>query len=146
MRLSQRTKDLIKICALENDLIRENLPINWLISSLNFGELGGKEGGDDFLTSGITRIKFWNYCLLITPLVLNNSNLWLILSETQVFNNFNKDNDPYGEHDFGNFKIHGETYYFKFDYWENDKMEFGAENHLKYECYRGLTIMNSSEY
>ena len=66
------------------------------------------------------------------------------------FNDFNKDNDPYGEHDFGSIKINQPVnegnYYFKIDYYQNKDMDFGAENHLLGSCYRAITIMHSSEY
>jgi hypothetical protein len=38
-----------------------------------------------------------------------------ILQKVRNFNNFNKDNDPYKEHDFGLFTHRGETIYWKID-------------------------------
>ena len=39
-----------------------------------------------------------------------------ILAMVQGFNDFNKSNDPYGEHDFGAFDFDGITYFWKIDY------------------------------
>jgi Protein of unknown function (DUF3768) len=37
------------------------------------------------------------------------------------------DNDPHGEHDFGNFKLCGRTFYFKIDAYD-ENLEFGSED------------------
>jgi uncharacterized protein DUF3768 len=50
-----------------------------------------------------------------------------VLLAVQSFSNFTKDNDPHGEHDFGTFKIEGETYFFKIDYYALD-MDGGSED------------------
>ena len=50
-----------------------------------------------------------------------------VLLAVQSFSNFTKDNDPHREHDFGNFKVEGETYFFKVDYYALD-MESGSED------------------
>ena len=69
----------------------------------------------------------------------------LILA-VQSFSNFTKDNDPHGEHDFGNFEIEGETYFWKIDYYDLD-LRFGAEDPSDPEkTTRVLTIMRADEY
>ena len=69
----------------------------------------------------------------------------LILA-VQSFSNFTKDNDPYGEHDFGSFEIEGETYFFKLDYYAPD-MDGGSEDPADPEkTARVLTIMRADEY
>ena len=50
-----------------------------------------------------------------------------VLLAVQSFSNFTKDNDPHREHDFGNFNVEGETYFFKVDYYALD-MEAGSED------------------
>jgi Protein of unknown function (DUF3768) len=40
-----------------------------------------------------------------------------LLERVRRFDQFSKDNDPYGEHDFGNFQLAGQTYFFKVDYY-----------------------------
>jgi hypothetical protein len=69
-----------------------------------------------------------------------------VLLAVQSFSNFTKDNDPHREHDFGNFKVEGETYFFKVDYYALD-MEAGAEEPADPNVTtRVLTIMRADEY
>ena len=69
----------------------------------------------------------------------------LILA-VQSFSNFTKDNDPHREHDFGNFEIEGETYFWKIDYYDLD-LKFGSEDPADPEkTARVLTIMRADEY
>ncbi len=49
-----------------------------------------------------------------------------VLLAVRSFCNFTKDNDPHREHDFGNFEIEGETYFWKIDY--DPEMRFGSED------------------
>ena len=50
-----------------------------------------------------------------------------ILQKIQLYNDFTKANDPYGEHDFGEVKFNGEKIFWKIDYYAPD-MEHGSEN------------------
>ena len=69
-----------------------------------------------------------------------------VLLAVQSFSNFTKDNDPHGEHDFGNFQIADETYFFKVDYYALD-MDGGSEDPADPEqTARVLTIMCADEY
>ncbi len=69
-----------------------------------------------------------------------------VLLAVQSFSNFTKDNDPHGEHDFGNFQIEGETYFWNIDYYDL-AMQFGSENPADPEqTTRVLTIMRADEY
>jgi hypothetical protein len=69
----------------------------------------------------------------------------LILA-VQTFSNFTKDNDPHGEHDFGDFEIKGETYFFKIDYYALD-LAGGSEDPADPSATeRVLTIMRADEY
>jgi hypothetical protein len=59
---------------------------------------------------------------------------------------FDNANDPHKEHDFGSFKIDGETFFFKTDYYSPD-MEGGSEDpSCPEKTTRVLTIMFASEY
>ena len=59
--------------------------------------------------------------------------------------NFNEDNDPYGEHDFGSVDIEGiPEVFWKIDYYEDAGMEYGTEDTTK--AYRVLTVMLASDY
>ena len=64
----------------------------------------------------------------------------------QRFANFNADNDPHGEHDFGSFEIAGEKFFWKIDYYDL-ACEFGSEDPADPDKTTSvLTIMLSDEY
>ncbi len=64
----------------------------------------------------------------------------------QTFTEFNADNDPHGEHDFGSFEVAGEKFFWKIDYYDSDMM-FGSEDPTDPETTtRVLTIMFADEY
>lgn len=64
----------------------------------------------------------------------------------QHFNSFDTDNDPHQEHDFGDFEVAGEKYFFKLDYYSLD-MSGGSEDPADPNVTkRVLTIMHASEY
>ncbi len=68
------------------------------------------------------------------------------LAKVQTFDAFTKDNDPYGEHDFGSFELAGEKFFFKIDYYAPD-MEHGSEDPSDPSTtVRVLTIMLAEEY
>jgi hypothetical protein len=68
-----------------------------------------------------------------------------VLERVRTFE-FTNDNDPHGEHDFGNFVVGGVTYLFKVDYYAPD-MEGGSEDPADPEkTTRVLTIMRADEY
>lgn len=62
----------------------------------------------------------------------------------QNFNKFTEDNDPYGEHDFGSFKVAGNEVFWKIDYYTQDLSSSCYP--LDSECRRVLTIMLAGEY
>lgn len=63
-----------------------------------------------------------------------------IIKAVAEFNNFNSDNDPYEEHDFGSFNVKGINYFFKFDYFDEESRYFKEDGN------RVLTVMEASEY
>ena len=64
----------------------------------------------------------------------------------KTFEDFTRDNDPYGEHDFGYFEIVDETFYWKIDYYDGE-CQFGSEDPADPEkTTRVLTIMLAAEY
>jgi hypothetical protein len=66
--------------------------------------------------------------------------------KVQNFADFNADNDPYGEHDFGSFEVAGETFFWKIDYYDSP-CEFGSEDPADPEkTTRVITIMFAAEY
>jgi hypothetical protein len=44
-----------------------------------------------------------------------------------TFDAFTPDNDPHGKHDFGNFEIAGQKFFFEIDY-HDPGLEFGPED------------------
>lgn len=65
---------------------------------------------------------------------------------TAVYNykRFTEDDDPYGEHDFGSFKIHGRKIFWKIDYYDQ-QLKYGSDP-LDPNCRRVVTIMLAEEY
>jgi hypothetical protein len=62
------------------------------------------------------------------------------------YNDFTKDNDPYGEHDYGSFKLNGETICWKIDYYDLN-YQYGSENPANpTQTRRVLTAMLSWEW
>lgn len=66
--------------------------------------------------------------------------VWAVRSYTD----FNKDNDPYGEHDFGSLEWEGEKVFWKIDYYD-PSFELWCDP-LHPECERVLTVMLAEEY
>jgi Protein of unknown function (DUF3768) len=68
------------------------------------------------------------------------------LQKVRAFNNFNPDNDPHGEHDFGRFELAGHQFLWKIDYYDKG-MTFGSEDPADPEqTTRVLTIMLAEDY
>lgn len=76
---------------------------------------------------------------------LDPAKLLRVMMAVSTFHDFTASNDPYGEHDLGIVELEGDRYMWKFDYYENDELKFGAENPAD-GCYRVLTIMFAEEY
>jgi len=86
--------------------------------------------------------------VICTSGVFSSGKYEQIINEVRNFNNFNEDNDPYGEHDFGKVTVDGEDYFFKIDYYDPtvtcifpspDKSDANVTR-------RVMTIMKSEEY
>ena len=70
----------------------------------------------------------------------------IVIRRVATFSDFNPDNDPHGEHDFGNFEIAGRKFFWKIDYYDA-AIEFGSEDPADpSKTTRVLTIMLASEY
>ena len=69
-----------------------------------------------------------------------------IVSLVQNFDDFNEDNDPYGEHDFLSFDYKGNKIFAKIDYY-NEKMDGGSESPADVtKTTRILTIMLAEDW
>lgn len=91
------------------------------------------QGGDIFITQGVN--------------ALAESTQQKVVLAVQQFNDFDEDNDPYGEHDFGAVEVQGERFFFKVDYYAKNKPGYGSENPADTEVTRRvMTIMQASEY
>lgn len=77
---------------------------------------------------------------------LNDIDQTRLVSLVRRFNDFSADNDPHGEHDFGIVKLHGESYYWKIDYYD-PTMKCGSENPADpAQTIRVMTILHACEY
>jgi hypothetical protein len=77
---------------------------------------------------------------------LSETDLAQLLKRVRSFDDFNGDNDPHGEHDFGSVELAGQTYFFKVDYYAPD-MDGGSEDPADpTKTTRVLTIMRADEY
>ena len=85
-----------------------------------------------------------NYTATRGILALDPSVVSDIFIAVQNFEDFDKDNDPYGEHDFGSFTVSGVKIFWKIDYYTEDLS--GWCDPLSPDCHRVLTIMLAEEY
>jgi len=76
-----------------------------------------------------------------------------VLLAVKNYDNFNEDNDPHGEHEFGIVELEGiPKVFWKIDYFEDAKMDcnpdsnFGENEEDFINAYRLLTIMLADEY
>jgi hypothetical protein len=68
------------------------------------------------------------------------------LQKAATFDDFNADNDPHGEHDFGAFELCGRKFFWKIDYLDR-AMEYGSEDPSDpAKTTRVMTVMLASEY
>ena len=68
------------------------------------------------------------------------------LVQVIAFDDFNADNDPHREHDFGSFELEGEKLFWKIDYFDL-AAEFGSEDPTDpKKTLRVLTVMLAEEY
>lgn len=68
------------------------------------------------------------------------------LHEVAIFNAFNEDNDPHGEHDFGSFELCSRKFFWKIDYYD-DRCECGSEDPADpTKTTRVLTLMLAEDY
>lgn len=88
--------------------------------------------GDVYLTSGVAGLP--------------NDIQTEVIRQVKTFDAFDKDNDPYHEHDFGAFEITGQKFFWKIDCYDQN-LEFGSEDPSdETKTRRVLTIMLAQEY
>ncbi|MGE3643290.1 MAG: DUF3768 domain-containing protein [Beijerinckiaceae bacterium] len=69
-----------------------------------------------------------------------------ILERIRTYDDFDADDDPYGEHDFGMVEIGGHDIMFKIDYFAPDLEHGSADPSDPDKTCRVMTIMLASEY
>lgn len=70
----------------------------------------------------------------------------MVIRRVATFSEFTPDNDPHGEHDFGNFTLTGQKFFWKIDAYDAD-MRYGSEDPAEpSKTTRVLTIMLAEEY
>ena len=86
------------------------------------------QGSSANLTKGVYELDSWMSLLLAV----------------RNYDNFNEDNDPYGEHDFGTLDWYGRKIFWKIDYYD-ERLEKWCDP-LSPDCHRVLTVMLAEEY
>ena len=70
----------------------------------------------------------------------------MVIRRVATFTEFNADNDPHGEHDFGSFTVADRKFFWKIDAYDAE-MQFGSEDPADpAKTTRVLTIMRAEEY
>lgn len=96
---------------------------------------------NDRLRKMLPHLPFPHRCVLTDEIAsLAEEKLFKVISNVKNQNNFNEDNDPYGEHDFGSIDFEGQKIFWKFDYFDPE-LKYYEENGI-----RVLTIMFAHEY
>ena len=68
------------------------------------------------------------------------------IERMRTFDDFNADNDPHHEHDFGSFEVGGHRFFFKHDYFDTS-LQYGSDDPSDPEqTTRVLTLMLASDY
>jgi len=118
------SNDTSKIIAEHNDRFRSYLGVP------HFGEFEIK--GKHLVTQGIHN--------------LSPEDQIMIIAGVRNFKDFNQDNDPYGEHDFGKFSDNGHDIMWKIDYYDT-QYEYGSPDPSDpAKTRRVLTVMLAHEY
>jgi hypothetical protein len=69
-----------------------------------------------------------------------------IINRVRCFEDFTEDNDPYGEHNFGNFTYAGKKLFWKIDYYDQNILYASSDPSDPQLTCRVLTIMLAQEY
>lgn len=83
---------------------------------------------------------------VMTRGVAEHAHLRDILEKVIAFAEFNKGNDPYGEHDFGAVQHKGERFFWKIDAYDRELMFASPDPTDTEQTRRVLTVMRADEY
>jgi len=81
---------------------------------------------------------------LVTPGIRALPNLPGLVQAVRDFNNFNPDNDPWGEHNMGSIVWYQEKAWWKIKYYDQQLQDWCDP--LSPECRRVLTLLLAEEY
>jgi hypothetical protein len=96
---------------------------------------------NDDLRRQIPHLPYPHKCVLTDEIAaLPENELMEVIEKVKVYSEFQSENDPHSEHDFGSFSFKDETIFWKFDYYDKD-LKYFEENGV-----RILTIMFAHEY
>jgi len=86
--------------------------------------------------------------VMVTPGITAEGGDFLraVLVAISQFADFNPDNDPYDEHDFGAVDVCGQRVFWKIDYYNADLMTGCDRPEDPLRCTRVMTIMLAEEY
>ena len=69
-----------------------------------------------------------------------------LIAAVQRFDNFNRGNDPYGEHDFGAVDVDGDKFFWKIDYFDLAMSQHSVDPANPEATIRILILMRTDEY
>ena len=69
-----------------------------------------------------------------------------ILTALRRYDDFDANNDPYGEHDFGRITVQGHEILFKIDYYDQDLVRHSPDPSDPAVTHRVLTVMLAEDY
>lgn len=115
----------------------------WAIEELTLNQSGNMAIQNDF-----SRKTFIGIRVIMTKGVAleDEETRGKIIKAVRDFKDFNEDNDPYGEHDFGKFNVQGTQYLWKIDYYDKSYTYHSPDKSNPEFTNRVLTIMRADEY
>jgi hypothetical protein len=84
--------------------------------------------------------------VVTTASLAEHPHLSTILNLVHYYSAFSEDNDPYGEHDFGDLVFEGEKIFWKIDYYDKSLSQGSEDPSDPVLTTRVLTIMRATEY
>ena len=70
----------------------------------------------------------------------------LVKEAVKAFDEFNENNDPYLEHDFGCFELAGSSYIWKIDYYNHSRSGYSPDPSDPVKTHRVLSILYAYDY
>jgi Protein of unknown function (DUF3768) len=98
------------------------------------------------LLNDLARTKLTDCRLVITQGIAAMADMEAVIEQVRSYTDFTPSNDPYGEHDFGSFEHHGQTVFWKFDYYDLDLLMHSPDPADQTVTCRVLTVMLAEEY